>query len=170
MKKIIFGLLFLSGIWSCTDPEPEVYSGQKLDFELFKSSDFDYSGQLSVQELKDGSLEFTLLLTGPSSASSTVYPAHLHFGTYDQADTPIAAILNSIPSKELKSVTILNQLSDGNKLDFDAIRNFNGHVKVHLAADGPDYGVILVAGNVGNTKLDQSEFDRNKIAVCGKSF
>jgi hypothetical protein len=170
MKKLIFGLLFLSGIWSCTDSEPEVYSGQRLDFELFKSSDFDYSGQLSVQELIDGSLEFNIILSGASSASSMSYPAHLHFGSYDQANTPIAAILNSIPSKELKSVTILNQLSDGNKLDFDAMRNFNGHVKVHLAADGPDYGVILVAGNVGNTKLDQSEFDRNKIAVCGKSF
>ncbi len=170
MKKLIFGLLFLSGVWSCTDPEPEVYSGQRLDFELFKSSDFDYSGQLSVQELIDGSLEFNIILSGASSASSMSYPAHLHFGSYDQANTPIAAILNSIPSKELKSVTILNQLSDGNKLDFDAMRNFKGHVKVHLAADGPDYGVILVAGNVGNTKLDQSEFDRNKIAVCGKSF
>lgn len=170
MKKLIFGFLFLSGFWSCTDPEPEVYSGQKLDYELFKSSDFDYSGQLSVQELIDGSLELTIMLKGASSASATTYPAHLHFGTYDQADTPIAAILNAIPSKELKSVTILDKLSDGNKLDFDAFKNFNGHVKVHLAADGPDYGVILVAGNVGNTNLDESEFDRNKIAVCGKSF
>lgn len=170
MKKIIFGSLIFFGFWSCTDPRPEIYSGQKLEYELFKSSDFNYSGKLIVKELIDKSLEFNIVLTGASSSSLVQYPAHLHFGGYDQAEAPIAAILNTISSRDLKSVTILSQISDGNKLDFEAIRNFNGHVKVHLAADGPDYGVILVSGNVGNAVLDQSQFDISKIAVCGKNF
>lgn len=170
MKNLIFGLLLFSVFGSCTDSDPEIYAGQRLDFDLFKSSDFEYTGTLTVQELTDKSLEFTLLLQGVSSTSLVEYPAHLHFGGYDQVDAPIAAILNSVPAKGLKSVTILDQISNGNKLDFDAIRNFNGHIKVHLAADGPDYEVILVAGNIGSVVLDQSEFDRGKIAVCGKSF
>lgn len=170
MKKNIFRLVLFFGFWSCADPESEIYSGQKLEYDLFKSSDFNYSGKITVNELIDKSLEFKIVLSGASSTSLEEYPAHLHFGGYDQEEAPIAAILNPISSKDLKSVTILNQISDGTIVDFDAIRNFKGHVKVHLAADGPDYGVILVAGNVGNTVFAQSQFDRSKVAVCGKSF
>lgn len=170
MKKLIFGLIIVMGLWSCTSQEPDQYTGQSLEFELFKSSEFDYKGTLLVQELTSGDLEFVIQLEGARSSSSISFPSHLHFGGYDQAEAPIAQLLTPVSGNDLKSVTVLNLLSDGSKLTFDKMKNFDGHVKIHLANDGPDYSVILVAGNVGANFNAESVFDPSKITVCGKNF
>lgn len=169
MKKLLLGFSIIVGIWSCSEPEPDVYTGEKIEFELFKSSDFDFNGTLTVQELMTGDVEFTIQLEGAKS-SNISYPAHLHFGSYDQADAPIAQLLTPVSGIDLKSVTVLNSLSDGSKVSFDQMKNFDGHVKIHLANEGPDYEVILVAGNVGANFDPELEFDASKITVCGKDF
>lgn len=64
MKKLIFGLIISFGFWSCAEQEPDTYSGQKLEFQLFKSSDFKYPGNLTVNELTSGDLEFIIQLDG----------------------------------------------------------------------------------------------------------
>lgn len=109
-------------------------------------------------------------MDGAKSSDGYVFPAHLHFVGYDAANAPIAYLLNSISAKDMKSVTVLGQLSDGTKLDFEVMKAFDGHVKVHLANDGPDYGLILVAGNIGGNFSSEASFDSSKIAVCGKSY
>lgn len=169
MKKLLFGLLISVGLWSCSEQEPDVYTGEKIEFELFKSSDFDFNGTLTVRELMTGDVEFSIQLEGVKSANIS-YPAHLHFGGYDMADAPIAQLLTPVSGTDLKSVTVLNTLSDGSKVSFDQMKNFNGHVKIHLANEGPDYEVILVAGNVGANFNPELGFDPTKMAVCGKSF
>jgi hypothetical protein len=169
MKKLLLGLLITVGLWSCSDSEPDIYTGEKIEFELFKSSDFDFNGTLLVQEMTTGDVEFTIQLEGAKS-SNISYPAHLHFGSYDQADAPIAQLLTPISGADLKSVTILNTLSDGSKVSFDQMKSFNGHVKIHLANEGPDYDVILVAGNVGANFNPELGFDPTKMAVCGNGF
>ena len=169
MKKLLLGLLISVGLLSCNDQEPNIYTGEKIEFELFKSSDFDFNGILLVRELTTGNVEFTIQLEGAKS-SNISYPAHLHFGGYEQADAPIAQLLTPVSGADLKSVTVLNTLSDGSKVSFDWMKSFDGHVKIHLANEGPDYGVILVAGNVGSNFNSESVFDPSKIAVCGKSF
>lgn len=169
MKKLLLGLLISVGLWSCSEHEPDVYTGEKIEFELYKSSDFDFNGTLLVQELTTGNVEFTIQLEGAKS-SNISYPAHLHFGSYDQADAPIAQLLTPVSGTDLKSVSILNTLSDGSKVSFDQMKSFDGHIKIHLANEGPDYGVILVAGNIGANFNAELGFDPSKIAVCGKSF
>ena len=49
----------------------------------------------------------------------------------------------------------MSSLTNGEKLDFDDLEFFEAHIKVHLAAEGPDYNVILVAGNIGNSKCPE---------------
>lgn len=169
MKKLLLGLLILVGLWSCSDQEPDVYTGEKIEFQLFKSSDFDFNGTLLVQELTTGGVEFTIQLEGAKS-SNISYPTHLHFGNYDQADAPIAQLLTPVSGSDLRSKTVLNTLSDGSEVSFEQMKSFDGHVKIHLANEGPDYGVILVAGNVGSNFNPDLGFDPTKIAVCGKSF
>lgn len=169
MKKLLLGLLISVGFWSCSDQEPNIYTGEKIEFQLFKSSDFDFNGTLLVQELTTGGVEFTIQLEGAKS-STISYPAHLHFGSYDQADAPIAQLLTPVSGSDLRSVTLLNTLSDGSKVSFDQMKNFDGHVKIHLANEGPDYDVILVAGNVGTNFNPELGFDPSKMAICGKSF
>jgi hypothetical protein len=170
MKKLLFALVVSVGLVSCSDQEPDLYTGNQLEFELFQSSTYDFKGNLEVKELRGGGLEFTLRMDGSKAYTDYSYPAHLHFGSYDQADAPIAHLLNPVSAKNLESVTVLGTLSDGSKLTFGQMKSFDGHVKIHLANDGPDYGVILVAGNVGGNFNPELGFDPSKIAVCGKSF
>ena len=139
-----------------------------MDVALFQSSTYDYKGNLEIRELVDGSLEWTLRLDGVKSDEGLTFPAHLHFGSYDQVDAPIAQVLTPVTLKNLQSVTLLGPLSNGATLRFDDLRLFDGHIKVHLASEGPDYGVILVAGNIGPKA--SGEFDPNDIAVCGNTF
>lgn len=170
MKKLLLALIVSVGLASCTEQEPDLYSGQQLEFRLFKSSDFEYNGTLRVKELRDGNLEFEIQLDGAKANSGYSFPAHLHFGGYDQADAPIAYLLNPVSAADLESSTVLGRLSDGSKLTFDQMKTFDGHVKIHLANEGPDYGVILVAGNVGSNFNPELGFDPSKIAICGKDF
>ena len=170
MKKLLLSAIVSLGMASCTDQEPDLYTGNKLEFELFQSSTYDFKGNLEVKELTNGSLEFTLRMDGAKAYTDYSYPAHLHFGSYDQADAPIAQLLNPVSANKLESVTVLGKLSDGSILTFEQMKTFDGHVKIHLANDGPDYGVILVAGNVGGNFDPELGFDPSKIAVCGKSF
>lgn len=167
MKKLFFIAIVLLGISSCSETEPDPYTGRELNFELFKSSDYDFTGTMIVKELAAGGLELTLRMNGIKANSDYSYPSHLHFGSYDQADAPIAFMLNSVSAKTLESRTILGKLSDGSQLDFEAMRMFDGHVKIHLANEGPDYQVILVAGNVG---ANPSAFNPEDLAICGKGF
>ncbi len=170
MRKFILVFLAAAGLGACSEQEPDRYTGQQLEFGLYQSSDFDYNGTLTVKELRDGKLEFDIQLEGAGSSTEYNFPAHLHFGGYDQADTPIAHLLNPVSSKKLESATVLEKLSDGTELTFEQMKTFDGHVKIHLANDGPDYEVILVAGNVGGNFNSELGFDPSKIAVCGKSF
>jgi hypothetical protein len=168
MKKLLLVLLSAFTISSCTQTEEEKYTGEQLEFKLYQSSTYDFRGNLLVKELIDGSLEFTLKMDGAKTSTDYSYPAHLHFGGYDQANSTIAFLLNPVSARTLESVTVLGELSNGKTLNFEAMKSFDGHIKIHLAADGPDYGVILAAGNVG-TKAS-AQFDAEKMAVCGESF
>jgi hypothetical protein len=168
MKKLLLALSVSLLFWSCSKSDDKRYSGKRVDIALYQSSTYDYKGNLEIRELVDGSLEWNLRLAGAKSYDEVSFPAHLHFGSYDQADAPIAQVLTPVSSKDLQSVTLLGPLSNGSTLRFDDLRLFDGHIKVHLASEGPDYGVILVAGNIGSKA--SGEFDPNDIAVCGNTF
>ncbi|WP_297336095.1 hypothetical protein [Algoriphagus sp.] len=168
MKKLILGLILLICFGACTDQESEKYTGKSVEFQLYQASEFEFVGKALIKELIGGNLELSIQLEGARGDSETNYPAHLHFGNYTDADAPIAFMLDPVRASDLKSSTILEQLSDGSRLTFEEVSGFDGHIKVHLAADGPDYEVILVAGNIGLNA--QSGFNVDEMAVCGKSY
>lgn len=170
MKKLILFFLVLVGAWSCSEADPETYTGQKLEYQLHSSSEFDYTGTLTVRELTDGNLELTLQLVGEKSSSATTFPAHLHFGNYSNPEAPMAYMLNPVSGVNLQSKTVLGPLMDGNKLSFGDMQHFDGHVKVHLASEGPDYKVILVAGNIGSNLDVALEFDASQVTICSPSY
>jgi hypothetical protein len=170
MRKLILVLFLGITILGCSETEPGIYTGNDQTFQLYKSSDFEFSGIVEVKELIEGGLEFNISLEGPKGDAGISYPAHLHFGGIDEPDVIIAAMLSTINSVSLKSNTLITKLSDGTNLDFESFQSFHGHIKVHLAAEGPDYKTILVSGHVGNISIRNSDLDRSKIAVCGNSF
>ena len=170
MRNILIGLLVLLSCGACTDNDPDIYTGQKLEYKLYKASDFDYSGTFSVRELIDGNLEVIIQLDGERSTAATTFPAHLHYGSYTDPEAPMAHMLTAVGGAELQSKTVLGALMDGAKLSFEDMRTFNGHVKVHLASEGPDYQVILVAGNVGSNVDELGRFDAGQMTSCSPNF
>lgn len=168
-KNVLAILLLSAVIGACTDAESEKYTGKQVQYQLFQASDFDYTGIATIREMIGGNLELTIQLEGERGSEEVSYPGHLHFGSYSTPNAPIAFMLNPIKASSLESITILEQLTDGNRLLFDEIEGFQGHIKVHLASDGPDYETILVAGNIGALGHSQA-FDIEQMVICGKDF
>lgn len=170
MRNIILGLLLLVSFGSCSENDPEVYTGEQLVYQLNKASEYEYTGTITIRELTDGNLELTLQMVGAKSTSSTTFPAHLHFGNYTDPEAPMAFMLNPVSGATLQSKTVLGSLMNGNKLSFEDMKTFDGHVKVHLASEGPDYKVILVAGDIGLNVDETAEFDATLMTICSPNF
>ncbi|MCL6258187.1 hypothetical protein M3O96_03760 [Aquiflexum sp. TKW24L] len=166
MKKLAF--IFLSALLliSCEQDKESLYTSNELTYNLYQGSDFAYTGKVQIKELLNGDLELTLELNGEKNKDPYYFPSHLHFGSYDSADSPIAFQLDPVDIRTLKSVTILGRLSDGSKLQFADLDTFDGHIKVHLADSGPEYQVILSVGNIGTNDNSPQAFKRDEMSIC----
>lgn len=165
--RYIFLFLALLVSYSCTRDEDEnTYTGREIEYELFSATDaYNYKGKVLFKELNTGQVEIFIQLTGNRGNEAYYFPAHLHFGAYDAPDADMAAMLTPVDIKTLKSTTIVRKLSNGQILSFDGLKDFDGHIKVHLAADGPDYQIILAAGNIG-ANANNGTMDRSKMTLC----
>ncbi|MCH7406690.1 hypothetical protein [Belliella aquatica] len=171
MKKLLYSLIILFFMMSCEDDKGDpIYTGNQLEYNLFQASDFNYSGKLLVKEAFGGELILEIELKGDKDSEAYFFPAHLHFGSYDTVDAPMAFILEPVDIRTLKSSTVLGTLSNGETLTFEAFKNFDGHIKVHLAESGPDYLVILAVGNIGANADENAAFDKDEISICLPSF
>ncbi|MEN2283918.1 hypothetical protein AAGF08_17385 [Algoriphagus sp. SE2] len=149
MKKIVLALVIGVLFYGCTETERPSRYVQSTIYELQQTSEYNYTGQLEAGELPTGELELVITLKGEKGSKAVTYPAHLHYGPYGTSDAPMAAMLNPIYASSLEGATILKELANGNVINYESFKTFNGHIKVHLSSEGPDYDVILVAGNVG---------------------
>ncbi|MCH6233499.1 hypothetical protein [Cognataquiflexum rubidum] len=166
MKKLAFIFLSSLVLFSCEQEKETIYTTNELTYNLYQGSDFNYTGKVQIKELLSGDLELTLELNGSKDTDPYFFPAHLHFGSYETADSPIAFQLDPVDIRTLKSVTILGQLSDGSKLKFADLNTFDGHIKIHLADSGPDYQVILSVGNIGTNDNSPQAFKREEMSIC----
>lgn len=169
MKIIPILFLFVLIFASC-QREDEKYTANSISYDLFQSSDFDYQGVAEIRELINGEVEITVKLNGASSTDPYYFPAHLHFGTYDSPDADVAFLLNPIDIRTLESKTILGKLSDGTALNYSSFKNFDGHLKIHLADEGPDYSIILATGNIGKNENSIETFSREQLSICVPSY
>lgn len=166
MRCIFVFVPFLLIMSACGKEEEGLYTGQQLEYLLYSAtSEYAYEGKVLFKEMVTGELEVTVQLFGDKREQAYFFPAHLHYESYDAPNAPMAAMLNPVDIRTLKSVSVIRQLARGENLSFNQLPDFDGHVKVHLAEDGPDYKVILVAGNIGSN--DNAELiNRESISVC----
>ncbi len=166
MKNVFLLIGVLMLCFSCSQQEDEVYSKREARQTLHPANSmFKYEGEVIFKEMLSGEIEVVIELKGEKGYEAYYFPAHLHFGTYDTPDAQLAVMLDPVDIRTLKSTTVISELSDGTKLRFDNLDLFEGHVKIHLAADGPDYEVILSAGNIGGN-LNGGEFNMENVTVC----
>lgn len=146
--------------------EDEAFIGRQVTYPLSAANaDYLYEGNAIFKEMETGGVEITLQLVGDSGEEAYYFPAHLHYGEYNMPEAPMAAMLHPVDIRTLKSVTIVEKLSSGEVFSFDDLEFFDGHIKVHLADDGPDYHVILVAGNIGKNK-QANAVSMDNISIC----
>jgi len=164
MRHILLVLAVLTLFPSCR--QDETHTSRELRQLLHSANpQYPYQGEVVFKELSSGEIEVAVELHGQRGREPYYFPAHLHYGAYERPDAPMAALLNPVDMRTLKSTTVISELADGQKLLFEDLENFDGHVKIHLALDGPDYHVILAAGNIGRN-ADGNDFNTEKIAVC----
>jgi hypothetical protein len=170
MKKLAILFLGVMVLFSCQEKEESLYTGNEITYNLYQGSDFDYTGKINGREMINGNIELTVELDGRKESTDYYFPAHLHFGSYDNQDSPIAYLLNPVDIRNLKSVTVLSSLSDGRKLNFEDFKTFDGHVKVHLADSGPEYQIILTAGNIGKNDNSPEAFKIENMTLCSPYY
>jgi len=170
MKKLAILFLGVLVLFSCQEKEESMFTGNEITYNLYQGSDFDYTGKINARELVNGEIELTVELNGKKESTDYYFPAHLHFGSYDNLDSPIAYLLNAVDIRSLKSITVLGPLSDGRKLSFEDFKTFDGHVKVHLADSGPEYQVILTAGNIGKNDNSPEAFKVENMTMCSPYY
>ena len=162
--KYTLWFLTLAVLLGCESDREDIYTSNFKSYPLVAGSDFDYEGLATVRELRAGGVELEISLTGQKSTEPYFYPAHLHFGAYDSPDAPMAQMLGPVDARTLESRTVITQLHDGSVMDYNRFMVFDGHIKVHLAEDGPDYNTILVVGNVGaNANM---KINLEKMTMC----
>lgn len=51
MRNIISGLLLLVSFGSCSESDPDLYTGQKVEYQLNKASEYEYTGAAYNQRI-----------------------------------------------------------------------------------------------------------------------
>lgn len=163
-RFFLFILAFSSILTACNDDDEALLdkdlTGKALIFDLVSGSDYNVDGTIAFEEKQDGSLRATIKIG--ATGERQLHPAHLHYGSYAK-DAEMAGMLNPVSGETGESVTEPVKLADGSLLGFDALKDFDGHVKVH-GDDGPNKDLILAYGNIGKNV----NFSTNKMAfaVC----
>lgn len=166
MKQNLFWFVIVLFFVSCGEDGEAEFIGRQTEYLLSSANAaYHYEGTAVFKEMKAGGVEITVELSGERGDAAYYFPAHLHYGEYDRPEAPMAAMLSPVDIRTLKSVTTVEKLSSGETFRFDDLEDFDGHIKVHLADDGPDYHVILVAGNIGKNKATDALI-MNKIPLC----
>ena len=90
------------------------------------------------------------------TGSGGFHPAHLHYGTFDNPDAEMAAMLNPVDATTGESSTTIYKLLDETKVTYMDLVEFDGSIKIHLD-DGPNKKVVIAAANIGlNASADIS--------------
>lgn len=167
MKPLrIILLLTLVLPFSCEDGEstkPNNLTGNEITYSLVQGSAYNISGQIVFKEKKDGSTQVDISLTG--TEGELYHPVHLHIGDISLEDADLAAQLNPVYGKTGKSSTDFKSLADESPITYNELKNFDGCIKIHLSASGPERDIILAAGNIGNFSSGSSG-GRLSIATC----
>ncbi|AGA79259.1 hypothetical protein [Echinicola vietnamensis] len=144
--KLSLLVMLIFSLSSCNELTDSLYEDNVLTYDLHTvSTEYGYTGEVIFKEFSNGKgVEVTIQLYGDASEDEYYFPAHLHFGAYEAGvDAGMASMLNGVDIRPLRSVTVLEGYSLSELMQDDY------HIKVHLASSGPEYNVILVAGNVG---------------------
>ena len=166
IMKNLAGLLFLILFTtSCGDNDPAAseFTGISTVYNLTNvSAQYSGGGTVTFRERVDGAVTIEVEMQSTGTAGS--HPLHIHHGTFDIADAEMAALLTPVDAASGLSTSTISSLIDGTSVDYNALSNFDGSIKIHLD-DGPNKTVVLAAVNIGiNAGINSQD-----IAVCSSA-
>lgn len=161
MKNLILknsyfmALVMLAGsffLTSCSDDDDGgggiTPTGDSKTYTLTSVSDHGISGDVTFNELTDGSTSVEISLTGTSAGNT--HPAHIHFNSVAEGGD-IAVTLEPVDGATGKSTTIIVEADDLTTLSYEDLLQYDGHINVHLSPD--DMATIVAAGDIGSNEL-----------------
>jgi hypothetical protein len=142
-KNALILLVIVSALFTACSKDDDSEKGplESFDFALMPVDNSGVEGMVTVSENEDGTSTVTIELNGSTTEE---HPAFIYHGNVSQ-DSEIAITLNACTCD--KSVTQVSQLDNGAKISYDALKAFNGHVKIHLSPN--DLEAVVAAANIG---------------------
>ncbi len=148
MRILILFVLILT-FTTCNDDDLSMseFAGNMMAYNLTpESSHYHGSGTVTFKERVDQGV--TIEIAMDPTGSGGFHPAHLHYGTFDNPDAEMAAMLNSVDATTGESSTTIYKLLDETKVTYADLIEFDGSIKIHLD-DGPNKKVVIAAVNIG---------------------
>ncbi len=163
----LFALLTLAAFMGCSSDDASVnkYTGKEISYSLFSGSEIGTAGAVTFKERSDRTVDVIVTLDNSYQGN---YPVHLHYGDLSIPDAPQATLLADFDGEKNMSITNLSVLADETPFTFDSVDGFDGSVKIHLGRSGPDYDVLISAGNIGSNV--SKGFNLEGIANCSEDF
>lgn len=166
-NSYLMALVMLAGsvfLASCDDDDDNggiTTTGNSKTYALASVSDHGISGDVTFNELTDGSTSVEISLTGTSAGNT--HPAHIHFNSVAEGGD-IAVTLEPIDGETGKSTTIIVEADDLTTLSYEDLLQFDGHINVHLSPD--DMATIVAAGDIGSNELtgQSKQYELNSVS------
>lgn len=174
MKKLFLLAILSFALVSCgSDSGDAEFTGNEVAFQMIPGSvnGNQTTGSLVIKERTGGTAQIEITLNGVIPNSN--HPVHLHFGSLED-DGNVATLLNPILEADGVgySVTILNELENGDEMTYADLITFNGSIKIHFEASGPLKDEILGSTNIGiNSDQNQAYLSGEKsITICNSEY
>ncbi len=124
------------------------------DYDLMEMNGSGIQGDITFIERISGEILAVLFLENTSQGES--HPAHVHMNSL-AIGGGIAISFNPVDGNSGVSLTDFSQLDDGTPITFSELKDFEGHVKVHLSAD--NLSIVVAAGDIGGNELTGNMVD-----------
>jgi len=174
MKKLLFlSVLSVFLIGCSNDSSVAEFTGNEMEFQMIPGSvnGTETTGTLLIREKSDGQAQIEISLNGVLRNAN--HPVHFHFGSLEDNGN-VATLLN--PLEEVngvgRSITVMNELENGQKITYADLVSFNGSIKIHWEASGPLKDEILGSTNIGSNSAENEAYlnGSKSITICNSDY
>lgn len=145
MKKFLLLIFIIAATLSCKKDEitDVINPVNDVVYNLTAVSGSNIGGQVQFQRNEDNSTTVLVRLLNPTG----LHPVSIHHNSKEEGGD-VAITLETCECEE--SITEVNQMDNGMSINFDELRNFNGHVNIYLSETQND--IIVSQANIGSNK------------------
>lgn len=165
-----FSLVF---IWSCEDDIASEFTGSEMNIPMISGEVQGNvtNGMLTIRERTDGLAQIEIIVE--NVISNAQHPVHLHYGSLNDNGN-IATLLNNLVESNTigRSVTVLQELANGEQMLYSDLLVWNGSIKIHFEASGPLENELIVSTNIGLNQSGNAAYIRGEkeITQCNSQF